>query len=170
MSNDTEKMLATSWQRYEVPETGVSAEFPEEPFLDEEDDEEDGDEGDGSLALSLVFGKGKGTINFDLVVTPGQELQVASSDTMARQLRKELAADRDLELLGVEPRSCGELCGAVQRMQLRGSGDFLTQWVIAAPERTIYVGVTSLDVQSEALVERFFGSVEVEGLGEDEGE
>lgn len=169
MSSDTEKLLTKTWERYAVPETGVSAEFPEEPFFEEAGDDEDPDDSDdGSIALAAVCGKDSGVIHFDLVVSPAQML-ITSSDNLAQQLRKELATDPDLELLGVEPRSCGDLCGAVQRMHLRDSGDFLTQWVIAAPECTIFAGVTSLDVQNEAVVEKFLGSIEVESFDEEEG-
>jgi hypothetical protein len=169
MSSDIEKLLTQAWERYSVPETGVSAEFPEEPFLEEGEDDEDSDDfDDGSIALAAVCGRDKWVVHFDLVVSPAQML-ITSSEKLAQQLRKELATDPDLELLGVEPRSCGELCGAVQRMHLRESGDFLTQWVIAAPECTIFAGVTSLDVQNEAVVERFLGSVEVESFEEEEG-
>ena len=165
MSSDAESLLKQPWERYALPETGVSAEFPEEPFFDEEEDEDDDDT---AIALAVVCGKDSGVVHFDLVVTPGQMLMVSSSEGLAQQLRKELAADPELELLGVEPRSCGELSGAVQRMRLRDSGDFLTQWVIAAPEGTIFAGVTSLDVQNEALVERFLSSVEVESVDDEE--
>ena len=134
MSFDVEKIVSQSWERYTVPETTVSGEFPSEPWVEDAE----GDDADGeTITLSLDEEYAGAELQFDLAVTVGQVLEVASSEQLAEQLKEELKDNEQLETISVEPRSCGEFPGAVQQMRLRETGEFLMQWLIATPDLSL---------------------------------
>lgn len=156
MSFDVEKIIKQPWERYTVPETNLSGEFPSEPWVEDADDAD----GDGeTITLSLDEEYAGAEIQFDLAVGVGQVLDVASSTLLAERLRDELKDNEQLETISVEPRSCGEYPGAVQFMRLRESGEILMQWLIATPEDTIFAGVTFLDEGLKKIGERFLSSI-----------
>lgn len=156
MSFDVEKIVKQPWERYTVPETNLSGEFPSEPWVDDSDDAEDDGE---TITLSLDEEYAGAELQFDLAVTVGQVLEVASSEQLADRLREELKDNEQLETLSVEARSCGEYPGAVQCMRLRESGEILMQWLIATPEDTIFAGVTFLDERLKRVGEKFLASI-----------
>ena len=161
MSFDVEKIVKQPWERYTVPETTVSGEFPSEPWVEDAEDAE-GDDADGeTITLSLDEEYAGAELQFDLAVTIGQALEVASSEQLAEQLKQELKDNEQLETISVEPRSCGEFSGAVQHMRLRETGEFLMQWLIATPEDTIFAGVTFMDQRLARLGEKFLESISV---------
>jgi hypothetical protein len=164
MSFDVEKIVRQEWERYTVPETGVSAEFPSEPWVD---DTEGDDDDDGTITLSLDEEYAGAELQFDLAVSAGQVLEVASSTQLAEQLKEDLKDNEQLETISVEPRSCGEFPGAVQHMRLRETGELLLQWLIATPEDTIFAGITFVDERLKRVGEKFLASVSVTE-GEDE--
>jgi hypothetical protein len=150
MSFDVEKIVKQPWERYTVPETTVSGEFPSEPWVDdEESDESDGE----TITLSLDEEYDGAELQFDLAVSVGQVLEVSSSEQLAAQLKDELKDNEQLETVSVEPRSCGEFPGAVQHMRLRETGEILMQWLIVTPEDTIFAGVTFTDERLAAVGE-----------------
>lgn len=160
MSLDIEAIRKQSWERYTVPETTVSGEFPNEPWID--DSEEEGDAGEGeTVTLSLDKDYGGSELQFDLAVSVGQVLEVASSEHLAAQLKDELQDNEHLEALTIEPRSCGEFSGAVQHLRLRETGEMLLQWLIATPDGTIFAGVTFNDERLLSVGEKFLGSINV---------
>ena len=163
MSFDVDKIVQQPWERYTVPETTVSGEFPSEPWV-EEDEEDDADAETISLSLDEEYAGAE--LQFDLAVTVGQVLEVASSEQLAEQLKEELKDNKQLETISVEPRSCGEFPGAVQHMRLRESGEILMQWLIATPEDTIFAGVTLMDQGLVPVGEKFLASISV--IDEDE--
>ena len=158
MSFDVEKIVSQSWERYTVPETTVSGEFPSEPWVeDAAGDDADG----GTITLSLDGEYAGAELQFDLAVTVGQILEVASSEQLAEQLKEELKDNEQLETISVEPRSCGEFPGAVQQMRLRETGEFLMQWLIATPDDTVFAGVTFTDQRLSRVGEKFLESISV---------
>ena len=159
MSLDLENILTQSWDRYSVPETSIGAEFPNEPWV-EDGDEDDGD-GD-TIALSLDYSYSGFEIQFDLSLALGQTLEVSSSERLAEDLKKELKANTDLELISVEPRSYEEFPGVVQHMRIKDTGEIVIQWLIATPEDTIFAGVTLTDKRLGAFADRFFASVSID--------
>jgi len=161
MSFDVEKIIKQPWERYTVPETSLSGEFPSEPWVDEGDDADSDGE---TITLSLDEEYAGAELQFDLAVSVGQVLQVASSAQLADQLREELKDNEQLETISVEPRSCGEYPGAVQHMRLRESGEILLQWLIATPDDTIFAGVTFLDERLQKVGERFLESISLDGM------
>jgi len=163
MSFDVEKIVKQPWERYTVPETTVSGEFPSEPWV-EDAEEDDGDA--ETITLSLDEEYAGAELQFDLAVTVGQVLEVSSSQQLADQLQEELKENEQLETISVEPRSCGDFPGAVQHMRLRESGEFLMQWLIATPEDTIFAGVTFMDQRLARVGEKFLASISV--IDEDE--
>jgi hypothetical protein len=164
MSFDVEKIVKQLWERYTVPETTVSGEFPSEPWIDEgEDDESDGE----TITLSLDEEYAGAEVQFDLAVSEGQVLEVTSSEQLAEHLREELKDNEQLETISVTPRSCGEFPGAVQHMRLRESGETLMQWLIATPEATIFAGVTFMDQRLVAVGEKFLAGISVTDADED---
>jgi hypothetical protein len=158
MSFDVEKIVKQPWGRYTVPETTVSGEFPSEPWVDDSE----GDESEGeTITLSLDEEYAGAELQFDLAVSVGQVLQVASSAQLAEQLKEELKENEQLETISVEPRSCREFPGAVQHMRLRETGETLMQWLIVTPEDTIFAGVTFTDKRLAPVGERFIASISV---------
>jgi hypothetical protein len=158
MSFDVEKIVSQSWERYTVPETTVSGEFPSEPWVEDAE----GDDADGeTITLSLDEEYAGAELQFDLAVTVGQVLEVASSEQLAEQLKEELKDNEQLETISVEPRSCGEFPGAVQQMRLRETGEFLMQWLIATPDDTVFAGVTFTDQRLSRVGEKFLESISV---------
>ena len=158
MSVDIETIVKQPWERYEVPEASVSGEFPSEPFVESEGDD-DAEVETTSLALDQDYAGSE--VRFDLAVTIGQGLDVASSEELAEQLREELKEEEELELISVEPRSYQDFPGVVQRMKLRESGEILMQWLIATPEDTVFAGVTFQDQRFDPIAERFFGGISI---------
>ena len=156
MSFDVEKIVKQSWERYTVPDTTLSGEFPSEPWVDDADDS-DGDA--ETITLSLDEEYAGAELQFDLAVTVGQVLEVASSEQLADRLREELKDNEQLETISVEPRSCGEYPGAVQYMRLRESGELLMQWLIATPEDTVFAGITFSDERLKRVGEKFLASI-----------
>jgi hypothetical protein len=164
MSFDVEKIVKQPWERYTVPETAVSGEFPSEPWVDDsEDDESDGE----TITLSLDEEYAGAELQFDLAVSVGQVLEVASSAQLAEQLKEELKENEQLETISVEPRSCGEFPGAVQHMRLRDTGETVMQWLIVSSEDTIFAGVTFTDKRLASVGERFLASISVTDSGEE---
>jgi hypothetical protein len=160
MSLDSKAILNQSWERYTVPETTVSGEFPNEPWID--DTEEEDDDGDAeSVTLSLDQDFGDSELQFDLAVSVGQVLDAASSEQLAVQLKEELHDNEQLEPISIEPRSCGEFPGAVQHLRLRETGEMLLQWLISTPDGTIFAGVTFTDERLLSVGEKFLGSINV---------
>lgn len=158
MSFDVEKIVKQPWERYTVPETTVSGEFPSEPWVDEsEDDDSDGE----TITLSLDEEYAGAELQFDLAVSIGQVLEVTSSEQLADQLKEELKDNEQLETISVTPRSCEEFPGAVQVMRLRETGETLMQWLIATPEATIFAGVTFTDNRLSRVGEKFIASISV---------
>jgi len=158
MSFDVEKIIKQPWERYTVPETNLSGEFPSEPWVEDADDAD----GDGeTITLSLDEEYAGAEIQFDLAVGVGQVLDVASSTLLAERLRDELKDNEQLETISVEPRSCAEFPGAVQHLRLRETGETLMQWLIATPEGTIFAGVTFTDQRLVAVGEKFLASISV---------
>lgn len=158
MSFDVDKIVKQEWERYTVPETTVSGEFPSEPWVeDAEADDTDGE----TVTLSLDEEYAGAELQFDLAVTVGQVLEVTSSEQLADQLKEELKDNEQLETIAVEPRSCGEFPGAVQHMRLRETGEILMQWLIATPEDTIFAGVTFMDQRLVGVGEKFLASIAV---------
>ena len=158
MSFDVEKIVKQQWERYTVPETTVSGEFPSEPWIDEGEDEENDGE---TITLSLDEEYAGAELQFDLAVSEGQVLAVTSSEQLAQHLREELKDNEELETISVTPRSCEEFPGAVQHMRLRETGESLMQWLIATPEATIFAGVTFTDQRLVPVGEKFLSSISV---------
>ena len=158
MSFDVEKIVMQPWQRYTVPETTVSGEFPSEPWLDEgEDEESDGE----TITLSLDEEYAGAELQFDLAVSEGDVLEITSSEQLAPHLREELKDNEELEAISVTARSCADFPGAVQHMRLRETGESLMQWLIATPEATIFAGVTFTDQRLVAVAEKFLASISI---------
>ena len=159
MSVDVEKIVKQKWERYTIPETTVSGEFPSEPWVDqgEDDDESDGE----TITLSLDEEYAGAELQFDLAISLGQALDVASSARLAELLKEELKDNEQLETISVTPRSCAEFPGAVQHLRLRETGETLMQWLIATPEGTIFAGVTFTDQRLVAVGEKFLASISV---------
>lgn len=157
MSFDVEKIVKRPWERYTVPETTVSGEFPSEPWVDDSDDDSDGE----TITLSLDEEYAGAELRFDLAVSIGQVLEVASSEQLAERLREELKDNEQLETISVEPRSCEEFPGVVQQMRLRETNEILMQWLIATPEATIFAGVTFMDKRLSHVGEKFLASISV---------
>jgi len=158
MSFDVDKIVKQPWERYTVPETTVSGEFPSEPWIDEgEDEESDGE----TIALSLDEEYAGAELQFDLAVSEGQVLEVTSSEQLAEHLREELKDNEQLETISVTPRACDEFPGAFQHMRLRDTGESLLQWLIATPEATIFAGVTFTDQRLVAVGEKFLASISI---------
>jgi hypothetical protein len=154
----SKKIVKQPWERYTVPETTVSGEFPSEPWVDDsEDDDSDGE----TVTLSLDEEYAGAELQFDLAVSAGQVLEVTSSEQLAEHLREELKDNEQLETISVTPRSCEEFPGAVQHMRLRETGESLMQWLIATPEATIFAGVTFTDQRLVAVGEKFLSSISV---------
>jgi hypothetical protein len=158
MSTDVQVVLNQAWERYEIPESPLSAEFPAEPSGDVEVDET------GIETVMLSYNQGeddKDDLDFrlDLALTEGQVFEMASSEAFAKQLEEDLKDEEDLELLSVTPRSYNEFPGVVQRMRLRESGESLVQWVIATPDETVFAGITFVDERFAIIADRFFDSV-----------
>ena len=167
MSVDVEKIVQQTWERYTIPETTVSGEFPSEPWVDEGDDDDD-DESDGeTITLSLDEEYAGAELQFDLAVSVGQALDVASSEQLAERLKEELKDNEQLETISVTPRSCAEFPGAVQHLRLRETGETLMQWLIATPEGTIFAGVTFMEQRLVAVGEKFLASISVIDENED---
>lgn len=163
MSFDVEKIVKQPWERYTVPETTVSGEFPNEPWVDEGDDDEESDE--ETITLSLDEEYAGAELQFDLAVSAGQVLEVNSSAQLAAHLQEELKENEQLETISVTPRSCGDFPGAVQHMRLRDTGETLMQWLITTPEATIFAGVTFMDQRLVAVGEKFLSSISVTDEG-----
>lgn len=158
MSVNVEKIVKQTWERYTIPETTVSGEFPSEPWVDQgEDDESDGE----TITLSLDEEYAGAELQFDLAISVGQALDVASSARLAELLKEELKDNEQLETISVTPRSCAEFPGAVQHLRLRETGETLMQWLIATPEGTIFAGVTFTDQRLVAVGEKFLASISV---------
>jgi hypothetical protein len=156
MTLDVDTIIKQPWERYDVPEVSVSGEFPSAPL---EDLSEDDQEETASLFLDTQF-DGL-TIAFDLDVNIGQSLDVDSSDELATRLREDLKEEQGLEVLSVDPRPYQDFPGVVQRMHLKETGELHTQWLIATPSDTVFVGVTFTDKRLEALVERFLAGITI---------
>jgi hypothetical protein len=158
MSTDVQVMLNQTWERYEIPESPISAEFPAEPSGDVEVD----DTGVETVTLSFNQGAdGEEDLDFrlDLALTEGQVFEVASSEAFAKQLEEDLKDEEDFELLSVTPRSYNEFPGVMQRMRLRESGEILVQWIIATPDETVFAGITFVDERFALIGDRFFDTV-----------
>ena len=160
MSFDVDKIVKQPWERYTVPETTVSGEFPSEPWIDDSEDEDEDSEGE-TVTLSLDEEYAGAELQFDLAVTEGQVLEVTSSEQLAAHLQEELKDNEQLETIAVTPRSCEDIPGAVQHMRLRETGETLMQWLIATPEATIFAGVTFMDQRLVAVAEKFLASISV---------
>ena len=156
MTLDIDTIIKQPWERYDVPDVSVSGEFPSAPL---EDLSEDDQEETASLFLETQF-DGL-TIAFDLDVNIGQSLDVDSSDELATRLREDLKEEQGLEVLSVDPRPYQDFPGVVQRMHLKETGELHTQWLIATPSDTVFVGVTFTDKRLEALVERFLAGITI---------
>ena len=91
----------------------------------------------------------------------GQSLDFDSSDELATRLREDLKEEQGLEVLSVDPRPYQDFPGVVQRMHLKETGELHTQWLIATPSDTVFVGVTFTDKRLEALVERFLAGITI---------
>jgi hypothetical protein len=160
MSTDVHVMLNHPWERYEIPESPISVEFPGEPSGDVEVD----DSGAETVTLSFNQGTdGEEVLEFrlDLAVTEGQVFEVESSEAFAEQVKQALQDEEDLELLSATPRSYNEFPGVVQRMRLRESGEILVQWIIAALDETVFAGITFVDERFAPIGDRFFDSVAI---------
>jgi hypothetical protein len=158
MSFDVEKIVKQTWERYTVPETTVSGEFPNEPWIDEGEDDESDEE---TVTLSLDEEYAGAELQFDLAVSAGQVLDAKTSEQLAAHLQEELKDNEQLETISVTPRPCDDFPGAVQHMRLRESGEILMQWLIATPEATIFAGVTFMDQRLVAVGEKFLASITV---------
>jgi len=163
MSFDVDKIVKQPWERYTVPETTVSGEFPNEPWVDEGEEDEESDE--ETITLSLDEEYAGAEVQFDLAVSAGQVLEVNSSAQLAAHLQEELKENEQLETISVTPRSCGDFPGAVQHMRLRDTGETLMQWLITTPEATIFAGVTFMDQRLVAVGEKFLSSISVTDEG-----
>lgn len=159
MSLDLDNILTQSWDNYSVPETSLSADFPNEPWVEDADEDDSEEE---TIALSLDYSYSGMEIQFDLSLSLGQTLEVSSSEKLAEELKKELKANSDLELISVEPRPYDEFPGVVQHMRIKDTGEIVMQWLIATPEDTIFAGVTFTDKRLEAIANRFFGSISID--------
>ena len=159
MSLDLDNILTQSWDNYSVPETSLSADFPNEPWVEDADEDDSEEE---TIALSLDYSYSGMEIQFDLSLSLGQTLEVSSSEKLAEELKKELKANSDLELISVEPRPYDEFPGVVQYMRIKDTGEIVMQWLIATPEDTIFAGVTFTDKRLEAIANRFFGSISID--------
>jgi hypothetical protein len=160
MSTDVQLILNQTWERYEISESPISAEFPGEPSGDVEVD----DTGAETVTLSFNQGAdGEEVLEFrlDLAVTEGQVFEVASSEAFAKQLEEDLQDEEELELLSVTPRSYNEFPGVVQRMRLRESGEILVQWIIATFDDTVFAGITFVDERFAPVGDRFFNTVTI---------
>jgi hypothetical protein len=158
MTLDINTIVKQPWERYDVPEASVSGEFPSAPVEDiSEDDSDDGET--ASLFLETHFDGS--TIAFDLDVNVGQSLEVDSSDELAMRLRKDLEQEKGLEVLSVNPRPYQDFPGVIQRMRLKETGELHTQWLIATPFDTVFVGVTFTDKRFEALAEKFLAGISI---------
>jgi hypothetical protein len=158
MTLDIDTIVKQHWDRYDVPEVSVSAEFPSAPLEDiSQDDEDEGE----TASLFLETNVDGLTIAFDLDVNIGQALDVDSSEVLATQLRKDLEEEDSLEVLSVDPRPYQDFPGVLQRMRLKETGELHTQWLIATPFDTVFVGVTFTDKRLEVLAERFLAGVSI---------
>lgn len=140
MTLDIDSIIQQPWERYDAPEVSVSGEFPSSPI---ESISEDDPEETASLFLETQF-DGL-VIAFDLDVNIGQSVDVDSSDELAARLRDDLEEEQNFEVLSVEPRPYQDFPGVVQRMRLKETAELHTQWLIATPFDTVFVGVTFAD-------------------------
>jgi len=163
MTPDIDTIIKQPWERYDVPEVSVSGEFPSAPL---EDFSEDDQEETASLFLETQFDGS--TIAFDLDVNVGQSLDVDSSEELALRLREDLEEEQSFEVLSVDPRPYQDFPGVVQRMRLKETGELHTQWLIATPFDTVFVGVTFTDKRLEALAERFFAGITITETADEE--
>jgi hypothetical protein len=154
MTTAAEKFMKHPWERYAVPDTTISAEFPDEPAIDE--DFEDDDE---SVTLYLNHSYSGIEVSFDLSVNFGQINNSASSEDLAKSLQEELRGNKDLRILSVKPRALRDLCGAVQHIEVKSTKEMLLQWLIACPECTVFCGVTLPDANLLPVAERFLDSL-----------
>jgi hypothetical protein len=154
MTTATEKFMKHPWERYAVPDTDISADFPAEPTIDEE---LEGD--DESVALYLNQSYSGIEVSFDLSVNFGQTLASASSEDLAQSLEKQLRSNKELRVFSVKPRALGDLCGAVQHIQIKSSQEILLQWLLTCSEYTVFCGVTVPEAHLLAVAERFLESL-----------
>lgn len=157
MVNEIKDLLEQQWERYEVPDTSVSAEFPAEPWVE---DNQEGEEAPTN-ALALDYDLKGAEVSFDLAVSDGQSLEVESSEELARHLRAELKENEDLDVISVEPKMCEGFPGALQKLRLKEGGEIVMQWLVIVPDATIFAGVTFLDLNLEKVGEKFFESLVV---------
>ncbi len=157
MTSDVQTILNQTWERYEIPESTISAEFPGEPIGDVETD----DTGVETITLSFEQDSEGSEFRIDLAITEGQVLEVDSSEAFAEQLRQELKDEEELELISVSPRSYDDFPGVIQRMRLRETGETLLQWIIATPDDTVFAGITFSDERFAPVGERFFDAVSI---------
>ena len=156
MTPDIDTIIKQPWKRYDVPEVSVSAEFPSAPL--EEISEDDQEETASLFLETQVDGL---TIAFDLDVNVGQSLDVDSSEELAVRLREDLEEEQNFEVLSVDPRPYQDFPGVIQRMRLKETSELHTQWLIATPVDTVFVGVTFTDKRLEALAERFLTGITI---------
>lgn len=154
MSADSTKTVTQTWERYIVPETAVSAEFPGEPWVEEGDDKEE-----NMSSLSLDWEKEGEIVSFDLAVTLGQHLEVASSEQLADQLRAQLQDDDSFEVLSIEPRPYENCVGVLQYLRLRETGELFMQWLVTTEDDTVFAGVTFADSRAEGVAKKFLDSI-----------
>jgi hypothetical protein len=163
MTLDIDSIIKQPWERYDVPEVSVSGEFPSSPI---ESISEDDHEETASLFLETQF-DGL-VIAFDLDVNVGQSVGVDSSDELAARLREDLEEEQNFEVLSVEPRPYQDFPGVVQRMRLKETAELHTQWLIATPFDTVFVGVTFTDKRLEPLAERFLAGITITESADEE--
>ncbi len=154
MTTAAEKFMKHPWERYAVPDTEISADFPGEPLIDEDTEEEA-----ESVTLYLHQSYSGVEVSFDLTVGLDQTFDAPSSEALAQRLEEQLRGNKDVRVLSVKPRPLGDTCGAVQHVQIKSTGDFLLQWIIAAEEYTVFSGVTVPDPQLLPVAERFLSSI-----------
>jgi hypothetical protein len=158
MSKLIENLTQAEWERYQVPDTSVSAEFPLEPWVDQDDS--DPDEAP-TVALTMDFAQEGIEFQLDIAVSDGQTLKIDSSRELVKQLKAQLADAEGLELIAVQAKECEGYPGALQKLRVTESGELLTQWLIAVPEGTIFIGVTYTEQVVEPVVERFLDSIQL---------
>ncbi len=163
MTPTIDTIVKQPWERYDVPEVSVSGEFPSAPL---EDISEDDQEETASLFLETQFDGF--TIAFDLDVNVGQSLDVDTSEELALRLREDLAEEQSFEVLSVDARPYQDFPGVVQRMRLKETGELHTQWLIATPSDTVFVGVTFTDQRLEVLAERFLAGITITETADEE--
>ncbi len=165
MTLDIDTIVKQPWERYDVPEASVSGEFPSAPLEDISEDDQDQGE---TASLFLETHYDGLTIAFDLDVNVGQSLDVESSDELVMRLRKDLEEERSLEVLSVDPRPYQNFPGVVQRMRLKETDELHTQWLIATPFDTVFVGVTFTDTRLEALADKFLAGISITESADEE--